>query len=111
MSMVAKNSAWHDSMYNNRALVPNHAEHFANWAQTSADARKSLKCLLDIPYGQGLNETLDIFPAKQPNAPVEAGYQHSIANIMTNAACRTGAKVTFDEKTQEVMANGKVFKY
>ena len=48
---------------------------------------------------------------KQPNAPVEAGYQHSIANIMTNAACRTGAKVTFDEKTQEVMANGTVFKY
>ena len=48
---------------------------------------------------------------KQPNAPVEAGYQHSIATIMTNAACKTGAKVTFDESTQEVMANGKVFKY
>jgi len=48
---------------------------------------------------------------KQPNAPVEAGYQHSIATIMTNAACKTGAKVTFDEVTQEVMANGKVFKY
>jgi len=48
---------------------------------------------------------------KQPNAPVEAGYTHSIATIMTNAAARTGAKVTFDEKTQEVMANGKVFKY
>ena len=48
---------------------------------------------------------------KQPNAPVEAGYSHSIATIMTNAAARTGAKVTFDEKTQEVMANGKIFKY
>ena len=48
---------------------------------------------------------------KQPNAPVEAGYQHSIATIMTNAACKTGAKVTFDESTQEVMANGKVFRY
>lgn len=48
---------------------------------------------------------------KQTNAPVEAGYSHSIATIMTNAAVRTGAKVTFDEKTQEVMANGKVFKY
>ncbi len=48
---------------------------------------------------------------KQPNAPVEAGYSHSIATIMTNAAARTGAKVTFDEKTQEVMANGKVFTY
>ncbi len=48
---------------------------------------------------------------KTPNAPVEAGYSHSIATIMTNAAVHTGAKVTFDEKTQQVMANGKVFKY
>ena len=48
---------------------------------------------------------------KQPNAPVEAGYYHSIANIMTTAAARTGAKATFDEKKQEVMVNGKIFKY
>ena len=48
---------------------------------------------------------------KEPNAPVEAGYTHSIANIMTNAAVRTGAKAVFDEKRQEVLANGKVFKY
>ena len=48
---------------------------------------------------------------KEPNAPIEAGYQHSIATIMSNAAYRTGEKVTFDEKTQEVLAGGKVFKY
>jgi predicted dehydrogenase len=48
---------------------------------------------------------------KQPHAPVEAGYSHSIATIMANAAARTGEKVTFDEKTQEVMAGGKPFKY
>ncbi len=48
---------------------------------------------------------------KQPNAPVEAGYSHSIANIMTTAAAHTGRKVTFDEATQEVMAGGKIFKY
>lgn len=48
---------------------------------------------------------------KETNAPVEAGYQHAIACIMTNAAARTGAKVTFDESTQDVIANGKVFKY
>lgn len=46
---------------------------------------------------------------KQPNAPIEAGYAHSVASIMTNAAVRTGEKVTFNEKTQEVMAGGKVF--
>jgi predicted dehydrogenase len=48
---------------------------------------------------------------KQPNAPVEAGYNHSVASIMTNAAIRTGQKATFDEKSQEVMAGGKVFRY
>lgn len=48
---------------------------------------------------------------KQPNASVEAGYNHSIACIMTNAAVRTGGKAVFDEKTQQVMVGGKVFKY
>jgi predicted dehydrogenase len=48
---------------------------------------------------------------KQPNAPVEAGYSHSIANIMTTAAAHTGYRASFDEATQEVMVGGKVFKY
>ncbi|QQL50913.1 Gfo/Idh/MocA family protein [Mucilaginibacter ginkgonis] len=48
---------------------------------------------------------------KTPHAPVEAGYAHSIANIMTTAASHTGIKATFDEATQEVMVGGKVFKY
>jgi predicted dehydrogenase len=48
---------------------------------------------------------------KQPNAPVEAGYSHSIANIMTTASAHTGTRVTFDEKTQDVMADGKPFKW
>ena len=55
---------------------------------------------------------MDCIRSRQtPNAPVEAGYNHSIATIMANAACRTGQKVTFDSKTQEVMAGGKVFTY
>lgn len=48
---------------------------------------------------------------KTPNAPVEAGYSHSIATIMTNAAVQTGLKATFDEAKQEVMVGGKAFKY
>jgi predicted dehydrogenase len=46
---------------------------------------------------------------KETKAPVEAGYAHAIAVIMTNAAARTGTKVTFDEATQEVMAGNKPF--
>lgn len=48
---------------------------------------------------------------RTPNAPAQAGYNHSIATIMCNAALRTGEKVTFNEKKQEVLAGGKVFKY
>jgi len=48
---------------------------------------------------------------KQPNAPIEAGYNHAIAVIMSNAAYRTGQKVVFDEKAQEVVAGGKPFTY
>ncbi len=48
---------------------------------------------------------------KQPNAPIEAGYHHAIAGIMTNAAYRTGEKVTFDENKQEVIAGGKIFTF
>lgn len=48
---------------------------------------------------------------KTTNGPVEAGYNHSIANIMTTAALRTGLKATFDEATQNVLAGGNVFQY
>jgi len=48
---------------------------------------------------------------KTTNGPIEAGYNHSIANIMTTAALRTGLKATFDERTQNVLAGGEVFQY
>jgi len=48
---------------------------------------------------------------KETNGPVEAAYNHSIATIMTTAALRTGLKATFDEKTQQVIVGGKIFKY
>jgi predicted dehydrogenase len=46
---------------------------------------------------------------KTPNAPIEAGYSHSVALCMNVAAIQTGEKVTFDDNTQQVMAGGKVF--
>jgi predicted dehydrogenase len=42
---------------------------------------------------------------KTPNASVRAGYNHSIANIMTRTALETGKKVTFDDAKQEVVAS------
>ena len=48
---------------------------------------------------------------KTPNAPIEAGYNHSVALCMNIAAIQTGQKVTFDDKTQQVMVGGKVYEH
>ncbi len=45
------------------------------------------------------------------NAPVEAGYNHSIAVIMVTAALRKEGKATFDAQKKQVMCNGEFFKY
>src|SRR6202050_4028926 len=62
--------------------------------QTAANMRNWMECVRS---------------RKTPNAPIEAGYSHSIALCMNVAAIQTGMKVTFDEKTQQVMAGGKVY--
>jgi predicted dehydrogenase len=46
---------------------------------------------------------------KTPNASIQAGYSHSIALCMNVAAIQTGQKVTFDDKTQQVMVGGKPY--
>ena len=40
---------------------------------------------------------------KQPNAGIEAGYNHSVALCMTVAAMHSGKKVTFDDGRQDVV--------
>jgi len=42
---------------------------------------------------------------KEPNASVKAGYNHSIANIMTRVAMETGKKVTFNDAKQDVIVS------
>lgn len=80
--MALHDPAWLDSMYNNRARVPEHPVHLARWASKSADARAFLTCSLDLPYGDEPSETLDVFPASVPNAPVlvyiHGGYWRSL---------------------------------
>ena len=62
--------------------------------QTSANMRNWMECVRS---------------RKTPNASIEAGYNHSVALCMNIAAIHTGQKVTFDDKTQQVMAGGKVY--
>jgi predicted dehydrogenase len=46
---------------------------------------------------------------KTPNASIDAGYSHSIALCMNVAAIQTGERVTFDDKTEQVLAGGKPY--
>jgi arylformamidase len=56
--------------YNNRALVPDHAQYFARWAEQSARARSTMTCYLDREYGPAPGEKLDIFPARKGDGSV-----------------------------------------
>ena len=49
--MAQISAAWLDSMYNNRALVPEFADHLARWVRESALARTVPSCALDVAYG------------------------------------------------------------
>jgi arylformamidase len=71
-----------EQMYNNRALVPEHPEHFHRWAADSAEVRRTERCELDLRFGEEPGEVLDIFPARQSGAPVlvfiHGGYWRSL---------------------------------
>ena len=56
--------------FNPRATAKNVDERVAAYAAASAETRARLDPALDVRYGLGEKETLDIFPAAQPNAPV-----------------------------------------
>lgn len=71
-----------DLQYNNRARMPQYVEYFAQWEAWSAETRERLPAQLDVPYGELPVETLDIFPAEQPDAPIQimihGGYWYSL---------------------------------
>jgi arylformamidase len=82
--MAGFDGEWLDRMYNNRALVPDYARYFQRWDEASARARAELPCELDLLYGRGPSETLDVFPAEggKGGAPVvffiHGGYWRSL---------------------------------
>ncbi|MFM6985568.1 MAG: alpha/beta hydrolase [Hydrogenophaga sp.] len=83
---AAVDPVWLNAQYNNRALVPGHVQVFERWAQASVAARGQLPGLLDVAYGHGAGETLDLFPAASaPGAPlapvlvfIHGGYWRSL---------------------------------
>lgn len=71
MTLPLNDPAWLERMYNNRALVPDHMDYLQRWARDSAQVRAQAPCVLDVAYGTGAGEALDIFPStRAAGAPV-----------------------------------------
>jgi arylformamidase len=71
--------------YNNRALVPDHAEFFARWQRDSEYVRKTLKGSLDLPYGPDERHRIDLFPAANARGTlvfIHGGYWRSLDKSM-----------------------------
>ncbi|MGB0681220.1 MAG: alpha/beta hydrolase [Magnetovibrionaceae bacterium] len=93
-----------EALYNNRALVPEHPEIIAGWADRSADFRRRHQAAsLDLAYGDLAAETLDLFPPlfegeAEAEPPVLAflhgGYWQSLGkdyfSHLAEAACLEG---------------------
>ena len=80
--MNAPDRALLAKQYNNRELVPEHPQFFARWADSSARARSTLACHLDLRYGDMPGETIDVFPAKKGDGRcmmfIHGGYWRSL---------------------------------
>lgn len=59
-----------DAQYNPSAALPPGTNPAQPYLEAAQHARASLRHTLDVPYGPTVHETLDIFPAERPNAPV-----------------------------------------
>ncbi len=75
-------AALYSREYNNRALVPEHPQFFARWAELSARARATMICYLDRRYGEMPGEAMDIFPARKGDGScmmfIHGGYWRSL---------------------------------
>ncbi|MFC4171964.1 alpha/beta hydrolase [Microvirga sp. GCM10011540] len=50
-----------EAEYNNRARVPDHGVHIAGWQRDAAAYRDTARCELDLAYGPGERNRLDLF--------------------------------------------------
>lgn len=59
-----------DAQYDVERSVPDFTVYARHYTDQSRLARHRLRCALDVPFGPTRAETLDIFPAAEPGAPV-----------------------------------------
>jgi predicted dehydrogenase len=79
---------------NDTVLKAETSANTGNDPMTSANMRNWMECVRS---------------RKTPNASIDAGYSHSVALCMNVAAIQTGQRITFDDKSQKVMAGDKVY--
>lgn len=79
-----QNQAQIDAQYNPAIKLVDPTAPGKHYAAQSAQARNQLRCMLDVPYGPTRTETLDIFPADDPDAPVfvflHGGYWRALSS-------------------------------
>lgn len=72
-----------DAQYDPAVGLDDPGQYARHFVQRSQWARETLPCILDVPFGPTLAETLDIFPAAQADAPVfvfiHGGYWRAFA--------------------------------
>jgi arylformamidase len=73
-----------DAQYNPSLPLPDAAAPGRHYVERAQQARTQLRCNLDVPYGPTVHETLDIFPAAEPDAPVfvfiHGGYWRALSS-------------------------------
>ena len=73
-----------DAQYNPSLRVADAAAELQHYGDAARRARDTLRCTLDLPFGPSAAETLDIFPADAPNAPVfvffHGGYWRALSS-------------------------------
>lgn len=75
--MTALSAEFVEREYNLRAAFPDHPQWFTRWAADSVQARSRLAGRLDLRYGSGPKQTLDLFLAANPRAAflfIHGGY-------------------------------------
>ena len=112
-----------DAQYNQRTLVPDADDYIAVDIAESERVRRKLECRIDVAYGPGEDEKLDVFPATSPGSPLVV-YMHGGAwtrsdkaneSFMAEAFVEAGAafvavnfglcpRVTLDEMIRQARA-------
>jgi arylformamidase len=90
-----------EAQYDVERSVDDLAAYQARYAQLTQQVRVTHRCFLDLAYGDGPSERLDIYPAKNPEAPVHV--------FMHGGGWRTSSKDGRGFPAQAFVAAGVTF--